>query len=76
MSIFKQSKNKSSVNDVINNTDKNIVITERPRICCIDLDEETITALQKSGANIYSGTLGSKIRVPNHKHRSSHQILK
>jgi hypothetical protein len=75
MSIFKQSKNKSSVNDVINNTDKNIVITERPRICCIDLDEETITALQKSGANIYSGTLGSKIRVPNHKHRSSHQIL-
>lgn len=54
--------------------DKGISIIESPKICCIDLNEEIIFALEKTGANIYNGTLGSKINVPNDEF-NDHQLL-
>lgn len=52
-----------------------ILIIERPRICCLDLNEDTITALRKTGANIFNGTLGSKVKVENIKNRDKHRLL-
>ena len=54
---------------------KSVEIIERPRICCIDLQEETIFALKASGANVYEGTLGSKIKVPNTTRNENHPLL-
>lgn len=52
-----------------------IVKNERPRICCLDIDDSSIKLLEKSGFNIYSGTLGKKINVPNTSKYNSHQLL-
>ncbi len=62
-------KDKSSMNDDIKE------IIERPRICCLDLDTSVIDILQQSKFNIYSGTLGKRIKVPNVNKFSNHQIL-
>lgn len=51
-----------------------IKTNERPRICCIDISEENIQLLKKTGFNIYNGTLGSKIKVPN-TYNKSHNVL-
>jgi len=53
--------------------EEGISIIERPRICCLDLNEDTITALRKTGANIFNGTLGSKVKIDNN--RSEHRLL-
>lgn len=50
-------------------------LNERPRVCCLDLDQSVIDKLQQSKFNIYSGILGEKIRVPNKNEYSSHQVL-
>lgn len=52
-----------------------IEMNERPRICCIDIDSQIINQLKKSGFNIFSGSLGSKIKVPNTNPHNSHQLL-
>ena len=48
---------------------------ERPRICCLDISNEVITSLELAGANIYEGTLGAKIKVPNNGTRDGHYVL-
>lgn len=48
---------------------------ERPRICCLDLSEDITQALQKTGANIYIGTLGSKVKLANTGRGGNHQLL-
>ena len=55
--------------------DENSVINERPRICCIDIDNDTINLLEKNAFNIYSGTLGKKVKVPNTTRKDNHQLL-
>lgn len=52
-----------------------IEINERPRICCIDIQKEVENSLKSVGFNIYSGTPGSKIEVPNSTRRDNHQVL-
>ncbi|HEX8198487.1 MAG TPA: hypothetical protein VF571_19990 [Pyrinomonadaceae bacterium] len=59
----------------IENKSEDIQVIERPRICCLDLDEQIINQLKKSGANIFEGTLGSKIKVPNTQRNREHTIL-
>jgi hypothetical protein len=49
-------------------------INERPRICCIDLQEETIAEFKKAAYNVHEGTLGAKIKVPN-SFGNSHRLL-
>jgi hypothetical protein len=56
-------------------TENNVDIIERPRICCLDLDDDVISALEKSGANIYNGSLGSKVRVQNTSANIKHNVL-
>lgn len=52
------------------------IIIERPRICCIDLKEEFVSMLKDSGANVYNGTLGSKVRVQNTSYdNEGHKLL-
>jgi hypothetical protein len=51
------------------------VINERPRICCIDISSDVTKQLISSGYNIYAGTLGKKIKVPNKHRNDQHQIL-
>lgn len=50
-------------------------VNERPRICCIDIDKKVIDRLKQSKFNIYSGSLGNKIKVPNSSRRENHQLL-
>lgn len=40
---------------------------EKPKICCIDIEESDINKLKEQGFNIEIGTLGSKVKVPNKK---------
>ena len=75
MGIFGDKKSKSEVKPAAKQKVDSPEIVERPRICCIDLGDETIELLKKSGANIYNGTLGSKIKVPNSSRRENHQLL-
>ncbi len=51
------------------------LINERPRIFCIDIDEKSVKHLEKNNFNIYSGTLGNKIIVPNSFYNDKHEIL-
>lgn len=53
----------------------NVEVNERPRICCIDIDDKVINQLTSSGFNIFSGNLGSKIKVPNTSRHDSYQLL-
>lgn len=63
---MKQIDNKKELNKII----------ERPRICCIDLKEEFVSILKDSGANVYNGTLGSKVRVQNTSYdNEGHKLL-
>ncbi|MDQ3635137.1 MAG: hypothetical protein M3405_11620 [Acidobacteriota bacterium] len=57
------------------NESEEIKINERPRICCLDIDENTIDRLKKSVTNVFDGTLGSKIRVQNKQQYQQHNIL-
>lgn len=75
MGIFGDKKTKVE-NKVMTQKEVDTIQTiERPRICCIDLLEETITAIKKTGANIECGTLGAKIKVPNSSRRENHELL-
>lgn len=55
--------------------EEQLVVNERPRICCIDIDDSSIKLLEKNGFNIYAGTLGKKINVPNTTRNENHQLL-
>lgn len=52
-----------------------VELNERPRICCLDIGKDVIDQLKHSGFNIYSGTLGRKIKVPNNSRHDNHQLL-
>jgi hypothetical protein len=75
MGIFKKNKNKLKQKEMAKETAEEIVVIDRPRICCLDLNKDTVDVLRKSGANIYCGTLGAKIKVPNNTVREYHQLL-
>lgn len=69
---------KKALNDnekITEKVSKVIKIQETPKICCIDIDSQYISRLQETGLNIYSGSLGKKIRVPNLKQYDNHRVL-
>ncbi len=45
----------------------------KPRICCIDLTNEVTESLKSSGYNIFEGSLGAVVEVPN-KRRDDSQL--
>jgi len=76
MNIFnKNVKTKNA--ELIQNEDisKANEINERPRICCIDIEKDVEESLKASGFNIYSGSLGNKIKIPNNSRGEYHQVL-
>jgi len=72
MKIFDKKKTKRLMPDKIQEL---VETAERPRVCCLDLSAEDIDALKKDGINIYQGTLGKKIKVPNYEDDNNHQLL-
>jgi hypothetical protein len=52
-----------------------LIIIDRPRICCLDIDKSTLQRLNGLVTKIYNGSLGSKIQVPNSPGSGEHQLL-
>ena len=48
---------------------------EKPQICCIDIEESDIDKLKEQGFNIESGSLGSKVKVPNRMQKDWNIVL-
>lgn len=75
MRIFNKKTSEPSVEEK-QCEDMNIVPTnERPRVCCIDIEDEAQKGLKDKGFNIYSGSLGNKISIPNSRRNDKHQVL-
>jgi hypothetical protein len=74
MGIFSKKETEIKSSNTESSVDSN-VINERPRICCIDIEESFIKILENEGLNIYSGTLGKKVIVPNSTRKENHQLL-
>ncbi|MFH6951372.1 hypothetical protein ACHRV6_22985 [Flavobacterium sp. FlaQc-51] len=47
---------------------------ERPKICCLDIKEEDLNVLKKKGFNVFEGSIGAKVKVPNQQGKS-HSLL-
>jgi len=75
MRLFGKKDNRKILTMTSEETEEEISIIERPRICCFDLNEDTLSALRKTGANIYNGTLGLKVKVENKTSRDQHRLL-
>ncbi len=76
MGIFNNKKSESSKSKERKQEENEIIkLNERPRICCFDIQNNVIEQLSSSGFNIYSGTLGNKIRVPNYRQHDNHLML-
>jgi len=54
MGLFREKKDKKILKIKPKEIEEEISIIERPRICCLDLHEDTLSALRKTGANIYT----------------------
>jgi hypothetical protein len=72
-SVEVKTKDKNSLRKKENVEEINII--EKPRICCLDLEEDVLSAMRKRGANIFQGTLGSKIKVPNKNIEEAYPII-
>jgi len=69
-SLFSHKEKKQNVEEIRIENDVDIkptpTINPKPRICCIDIEQKDIDCLKQSGLNIEStGTLGTKVKVPN-----------
>lgn len=64
MSIF--NKNKTTSDSHSGTTPKQeIVVVERPRICCVDIKQADFDILKDEGYNLYQGSLGATMKIPN-----------
>jgi len=54
---------------------KKIKIMDRPKIFCIDIEDEDVSILESSGFNMEKGTLGEKVKIPNKKRNDIHFVL-
>lgn len=54
------------------NTQVNRKTMEKPKLCLFDIQDEASEHLKELGFNIYSGSLGAPIKVPNSQENSSH----
>lgn len=76
MGIFGKRENNNDQNKIISKekNDESLIL-EKPRICCLDIAKDDIELLTNSGFNIYSGSLGKRIKVPNTRSKENHQVL-
>lgn len=74
MKIF--DKKKPEQNPVLEEQkNETIPRVERPRICSFDIENEINEKLTNDGFNIYQGSLGKNVKVPNYKDYQNHQLL-
>ena len=73
--LFSKKEDKKTLTLNSEETGEKIPIIERPGICCLDLDRDTISVLRRAGANIFDGTLGSKVQIPNKESGYQHRLL-
>ncbi|MDD2290927.1 MAG: hypothetical protein PHV52_01500 [Aliarcobacter sp.] len=52
-----------------------VKIIDKPKICCIDIEESDINKLKEQGFNIEIGSLGSKVKVPNRMQKDWNIVL-
>lgn len=76
MSIFNKSKVTTNGHPTDNaEMKREIVIIDRPRICCVDLTQTDFDTLKGEGYNLYNGTLGAVMKIPNKARRHCAYIL-
>lgn len=76
MGFFKKNeKNELEIEENQETLAQKVEMIERPRICCFDIEDNEYKILEKEGFNLYSGSLGNKINVPNSMQRDNHQLL-
>ena len=74
MSIF--NKNKTTNNGQSEVTLKqDPMIIERPRICCVDLTQGDFDVLKSEGYNLFQGSLGETMKIPNKSRHDYSYIL-
>lgn len=74
MSIL--NKNKTTTNGQSEATPKQEpTIVERPRICCVDLTQYDFDTLKGEGYNLYQGSLGATMKIPNKSRHDYAYIL-
>jgi len=73
--LFSKKEDRKTLTLNSEETGEKISMIERPRICCLDLDRDTISALRRAGVNIFEGTLGSKVQVENKRRGDRHRLL-
>ncbi|MGR3175758.1 MAG: hypothetical protein ACUZ8N_14335 [Candidatus Scalindua sp.] len=71
MKIINKKETKQSLPD---KTQESVKTVQKPQVCCLDLTDKDIDTLKKDGINIYQGTLGEKIIVPNYAEYKEHQL--
>lgn len=73
MKIFEKKKTGDQDKELllIDPTTPSDKIIERPRICCIDIDETTYEFLAKNDFNVYKGSLGDRMNMPNKNRNDS-----
>ncbi len=74
MGFFKKNK-VIQIKDNSENENQDIKLIDRPKICCFDIESNDYIILEKEGFNLYSGSLGNKIKVPNSRRSDNHQLL-
>jgi hypothetical protein len=50
--------------NITNKVEANLPTIQEPRICLIDFSEKDVSEIQKSGYNVYNGSLGTQIIMP------------
>jgi hypothetical protein len=77
MGLFNKTKtNGQESSDSTEKKEKNEIIIDRPRICCVDLTSKDFNNLKSESYNLYEGSLGPIYRVPNKsRHDYSHIAL-
>jgi len=75
MRLFSKKENRKNLTMNSEEMGEKISIIERPKICCLDLDRDAISALKRIGANIFDGTLGSKVQVANKRSGDRYRLL-
>ena len=75
----KKSSNKTMVDKLedlaLDSSFKKIEIMQRPKICCLDINDADTQSLKKNGLNIITGTLGTKVKVANKKQYEYYEVL-
>jgi hypothetical protein len=76
MAIFSKDKTTANVKAKTEETrTEELLLVERPRICSIDLTQSDFESLKTERYNIFQGSLGATMKIPNYSRHNSEYIL-